>query len=201
MSKNEINEEERHEAATEEPTTFGKKEAAVDYLQAACLTANAIRRLRDIGYFEAPASARHHLAHAGGLAEHSVNVADLMLELGAFREPESAYRVGMLHDLVKCKCYRPTATTTFGRAFGWEYVQPPYPGHGVASVMIAHELGISLTPEETAAIAWHMGAFGLGERELKEYHAAIRRFPRAIILTHAADHLASALEDGRGTRQ
>ena len=164
------------------------KDVAVDYLQAAGLSANVIERLREIGYFEAPASKGHHLAHEGGLAKHSVNVVDRMLELGAFENGESAYRVGMLHDLVKCKCYR--------RVFcsGYEYVQPPYPGHGVASVMIAHELGVSLTPEETVAITWHMGSFRLNERELKEYHAAVRRFPRAIILTHAADHLASALE-------
>ena len=164
------------------------KDIAVDYLQAACLSANVIGRLREIGYFEAPASKGHHLNYEGGLCEHSINVVDRMLELGAFEAEESAYRVGMLHDLVKCKCYKLDVYS------GYEYVQPPYPGHGVASVMIAHELGISLTPEETAAITWHMGAFRLNERELKEYRAAVSRFPRAIILTHAADHLASALE-------
>ena len=165
------------------------KDVAVDYLQAAGLSANVIGRMREIGYFEAPASKGHHLAHEGGLCEHSVNVVRQLIYLDAFGEAEeSAYRVGMLHDLVKCKCYR--------RVFcsGYEYVQPPYPGHGVASVMIAHELGVSLTPEETAAITWHMGSFRLNERELKEYRAAVSRFPRAIILTHAADHLSSALE-------
>ena len=170
-----------------------KANVAVDYLQAADLSANVIGRLREIGYFEAPASKGHHLAHEGGLSEHSVNVVDRLLELGAFEDEESAYRVGMLHDLVKCKCYK------YDPYAGYEYVQPPYPGHGVASVMIAHEIGIELTPKEMAAITWHMGAFSLNERELKEYHAAIRRFPRAIILTHAADHLASALEDERGS--
>ena len=159
------------------------------YLHNAALSDRMIGRLRDLGYFAAPASKGHHLAIEGGLVEHSINVVDRLLELGVFRNEESAYRVGMLHDLVKCKCYEKDGD-------GYKYVQPPYPGHGVASVMIAAELGISLTPEETAAITWHMGAFGLGERELKEYHAAIRRFPRAIILTHAADHLASAMEEG-----
>ena len=160
-----------------------------EYLFNAALTDRIVGRLRDLGYFAAPASKGHHLAIEGGLVEHSINVVDRLLEFGAFRYEESAYRVGMLHDLVKCKCYEKDGD-------GYKYVQPPYPGHGVASVMIAAELGISLTPEETAAITWHMGAFGLGERELKEYHAAIRRFPRAIILTHAADHLASAMEEG-----
>lgn len=164
------------------------------HLTNARLTSCQIKRLEDIGYFKAPASKGHHLAYDGGLIEHSINVVDRMLELGAFENEDSAYRVGMLHDLVKCKCYRQKDDGTF------DYVQPPYPGHGVASVMIAQELGISLTPVEMAAITWHMGAFGLGERELKEYHAAIRRFPREIILTHAADHLASAFEEKGGEK-
>lgn len=163
------------------------KDVAVDYLQSACLSANVIGRLREIGYFEAPASKGHHLNYEGGLCEHSINAVDRMLELGAFENEESAYRVGMLHDLVKCKCYVKDGD-------GYRYVQPPYPGHGVASVMIAYELGISLVPAEVAAITWHMGAFGLNDCELKEYSAAVSRFPREIILTHAADHLASALE-------
>lgn len=167
-------------------------EEVVSYLIKAALSEAKINAVFDIGYLDAPASIGHHLADCGGLAEHSMHVVDKMLGLGAFPNKESAYRVGMLHDLVKCKCYAPHFD-------GYNYVQPPYPGHGVASVLIAYELGISLTPEETAAIVWHMGAFGLGERELKEYHAAIQRFPRAIILTHAADHLASA-EEGSGVK-
>lgn len=159
------------------------------YLNGAALAPNVISRMMSIGYFRAPASKGHHLAHEGGLVEHSINVVDRLLELGAFTNEESAYRVGMLHDLVKCYCYKEDGV-------GYKYVQPPFPGHGVASVMIAAELGISLTPEETAAITWHMGAFGLNEHELAEYHESVRRFPRAIILTHAADHLASALEEG-----
>ena len=163
-------------------------EKVVGYLRRSVLTENQINRILDLGYLTAPASKRHHLAVSGGLAEHSINVVGMLLELGVFVNEQSAYTVGMLHDLVKCKCY----TQDFYS--GIEYVQPPYPGHGVASVMIAYELGISLTNEEAAAITWHMGAFGLGERELQEYKAAINRFPRAIILTHAADHLASVME-------
>ena len=38
----------------------------------------------------------------------------------------------MLHDLVKCRRYRLRED-----AKGYEHVQPEYPGHGSASVMIA----------------------------------------------------------------
>ena len=169
------------------------KDAAVDYLLAAGLSVKTIDKLRGIGYFDAPANSRHHLAHEGGLCEHSINVVELMRQLHVFADDISNCRVGMLHDLVKCRSYQ---KATSAPNAGYEYVQPPYPGLGVASVMIANELGITLLPEETAAITWHMGAFGLNERELKEYHAAIRRFPHEIILTHAADHLASVIEEG-----
>lgn len=155
-----------------------------------------IDRLRGIGYFDAPASSKHHLAYEGGLCEHSINVVELMRQLHVFADDISNCRVGMLHDLVKCRCYLKTDRVQGCGMVAYEYVQPPYPGHGVASVMIANEIGITLLPEETAAITWHMGAFGLNERELKEYHAAIRRFPHEIILTHAADFLASVQEEG-----
>ena len=166
---------------------------ARDYLEKAGLDADQIVGLERIGYFKAPASCRHHLAVKGGLAEHSVNVTKLILELGAFRSfvynPQSPYLVGMLHDLVKCMCYEDAGDGVF------RYVAPPYPGHGVASVMIAQELGIALSPLEAACIAWHMGAFGLNDEEMKHYSAAVRRCPYGIILTHAADHLASVCEE------
>ena len=164
------------------------KPEVMDYMTRAGFFGKQIEKLKKIGFFEAPASKSHHLAVKGGLLLHSVNVTNNLIQLHAFAFEESAYRVGLLHDLVKCYCYKQVGNDRY------EYVQPPYPGHGVASVMIAHELGFDLTPEETAAIAWHMGAFGLDERRLKEYDAACRRFPREVILTHAADHLASKLE-------
>lgn len=160
------------------------------YLINAGLSKSYIAALEKIGYFTAPASMRHHLNEPGGLAAHSINVTDNALKLGAFRERMSAFRFGMLHDLVKCYCYRKAKTGS-----GYSFVNPPYPGHGICSALLAAELGIHLTDEERTAIVWHMGAFGLDEDELKEYHTALQRFPRALILSHAADHLASALED------
>ena len=141
-----------------------------------------------MGYMDAPASKGHHLAKPGGLVLHSMRVTDLLLETQAVSE-ESAYRIGMYHDLVKCQCYRAVVDGKY------EYVQPPYPGHGIASAMIAADIGIELTPAERAAIVWHMGAFGLDERQMKEYKAALHQWPIPLIFTHAADHLASIQED------
>ena len=61
--------------------------------------------------------------------------------------------------------------------------------------MIAADIGIELDPLERAAIVWHMGAFGLDERQMAEYKSALRKWPVPIIFTHAADHLASILEE------
>ena len=166
------------------------RELAVSYLKKADLDDEQIDMLDKLGYFTTPASKGHHLACKGGLMRHSINVTNLMIDLRVpVRCHRSIFRGGMLHDLVKCCCYR------MGKDGLYEYVQPAYPGHGIASVLYARDMGIDLTPEETVAIIWHMGAFGLGEKELKEYRAALKFFGPIMILTHAADHLASVYED------
>ena len=170
-------------------------QTARDFLANAGLTDAQVMGLVKIGYFSAPASCRHHLAVKGGLVEHSINVTRSLINLKVFPDPvenRSTYRVGMLHDLVKCFNY--TADGVDGR---YRFVSAPYPGHGMASFMIAHELGIELSPVEAACIVWHMGAFGLDEDALKQYSEAVRFHPGPIILTHAADHLASVYEELR----
>ncbi len=158
------------------------------YLERTDQSLTVFEALKEIGYFDAPASKGHHLAVKGGLAEHSVHVTDNLLTTRAVPDV-SAYRIGMFHDLVKCLCYEAVGN---GR---YEYTQPPYPGHGIASAMIAADIGIQLAPFERAAIVWHMGAFGLTDRQMNEYRAALKKWPDAIILTHAADHLASMMEE------
>lgn len=161
--------------------------SAKSYLEAAGLSEQHIDRLQDIGYFSAPASSRHHLAVDGGLAIHSMNVVDVLLEFRAFTDPRSCYMVGMLHDLVKCRCYEKLDGF-------WEYKAHAFPGHGSASALIAAELGIELEPVERAAIIWHMGSFDIQGNDRDAYSAALKKFPRELVLTHAADHLASLME-------
>lgn len=170
--------------------------AVMDYLSAANVTAGQYDRLLKLGYFDAPASKGHHLAVPGGLARHSVNVTNRLVALSramgvVWSRAESPYLVGMFHDLVKCQCYRLNAD---GQTY--RYVQPKWPGHGVASVMIATvELGIKLNPDEAAAIIHHMGAFGLTGRALDEFDAALDAYPGPIIATHTADWSASRLDE------
>ena len=150
-----------------------------------------------IGYCDAPASKGHHLAKRGGLLKHSVNVTQRLVELTkAFnvRWPryESPYIVGLLHDLVKCRCYRAVE----GMYMTWEYVQPEYHGHGACSVAIAAELGIQLMREEIAAIMFHMGPWGVGkEYSESEFRAAMKAFAPQIIATHTADWYAAEVDE------
>ena len=164
------------------------QETINEYLTRTEQSASTFEALKEIGYFDAPASKGHHLAVAGGLVEHSIHVTNILRVTMAMPEV-SAYRVGMYHDLVKCLCYKAVGDGKY------EYTQPPYPGHGVASAMIAADIGIRLEPFERAAIVWHMGVFGLDERQMAEYKSALRKWPAPIIFTHAADHLASILEE------
>lgn len=161
-------------------------------------------KLRELGFFDAPASKGHHLNIKGGLALHSVNVTTWLLELTKtmgvkWPRAESPYIVGMLHDLVKGKCYefkKQLRHTSFECETVVSYKQPAYPGHGVASALIiASELGLVLHPAEQAAIVYHMGAFNLSGDTLKELDAALDQYPREIIATHTADMLASRVDE------
>lgn len=160
------------------------------------LSCGAMDKLKDIGYYDAPASKGHHLAVKGGLVRHSLNVTSRIVELSdvmaiGWSRNESPYIVGMLHDLVKCQCYR---LNSDGRTYS--YIQPKWPGHGMASAMIAMvEIGIQLNPDEAAAIIWHMGAFGLQGRALDEFDAALDKWPEQIICTHTADWMAARIDE------
>ena len=196
------------------------------YLEQAGLRTDLESWLCGIGYFDAPASKGHHLAERGGLVKHSVNVTRRLVELTEtlgvkWSRKESPYRVGMLHDLVKCRCYRAVngemrrrgeasegsrerSEAPEGPARGraqdaeptWEYVQPIYPGHGACSVAIATELCIGLCPDEIAAITYHMGMFGVGKEFTdKEFNAAMNVFAPQILATHYADWWAARVDE------
>ena len=57
------------------------------------------------------------------------------------------------------------------------------------------EIGVNLSPVECACIVHHMGAFGLDEKRLKEYDAALDVYPSEIIATHTADILAARVDE------
>lgn len=152
--------------------------------------------LSGIGYFNAPAS--RGTPH--GQARRAVE-AQRERDAEAGRADGCVWRVlaaqgiavpCMLHDLVKCRCYRAVE----GAGPAWEYVQPEYHGHGACSVAIAAELGIRLMREEIAAIMFHMGPWGVDkEYSDGEFRAAMRAFAPQIIAAHTADWYAAEVDE------
>ena len=136
--------------------------------------------LRDIGFFDAPASIKYHGAYGGGLFDHCYEVANELVKLTEevglqWERPESPYIVGMYHDLCKCDNYIWDADNN-------KYIYNPsviIPGHGDKSVMIAQRF-ISLTDEEMVCIRWHMGAYERDPKMWEYYGRAVEKYPNVL---------------------
>lgn len=148
-------------------------------------------------YLNAPASAGHHLAVKGGLAIHSMNVTDRLLQLTgdlkiAWSNSGSPYTIGMCHDLCKMQAYD-------FKAGDKEIMKlrPMFPGHGTLSAMLAPEfLGHPISYVERVCIVYHMGAWRVGEEyDVRHLDAAVSEFPLEVIATHTADMLASQYDE------
>lgn len=179
--------------------------STLSFIMASGITPSQTNRLKEIGYFGQPASRNHHLSCYGGLAEHSANVTRRLLDLTGtldvkWPREESPYLVGLLHDLVKCRCYR-LKEEVDGKPV-WEYIQPSYPGHGVCSAAIAAELGINLLRDEIVAITYHMGTYGVGrEYTAEEFENAIKWHGPQVIATCCADWYAAKVDEIQGGDQ
>lgn len=123
-------------------------------------------------FFSAPASTRYHLAHEGGLVEHSLNVYHCLrdylnrervkTEFKITPSDESIAIISLLHDLCKINVYQKSfrnvkdANGKWNQVPSYEYQDSlPY-GHGEKSVYIISGY-MRLTREEAFAIRYHMG--------------------------------------------
>lgn len=136
-----------------------------------------IEDLEKMGFFEAPASAGHHLNVAGGLVEHSLNTykAALAVWLGMKAidtsldsevKEDSIILASLLHDICKSDIYVRTVKKRKNSIGVWEDCEgykvsfKSFPmGHGEKSVVMALCSGLELTDAEMLAIRWHMGAW------------------------------------------
>lgn len=155
------------------------------------------------GFFTAPCSGAHHLSKEGGLAEHSLNVYNIMMSLNesfdAKLPVESIILCGLLHDLGKAGDYgKPNYVENIlksGKPAAKPYKTNPellYVPHEIRSVAIAERYA-SLTEEEEFAILYHNGMYS----ELK-YAYSGKETPLSLVL-HFADMWASRVtevEDG-----
>lgn len=147
-------------------------------------------------FLYAPASASHHLAVRGGLAIHSMNVTDRLLQLSGdlkimWANSGSPYTIGMCHDLCKMRAY------SFKTDKEITKLRQVFPGHGTLSAVLAPEfLGHPISYVEQVCIVYHMGAWVIGkDYDANQLGAGISEFPLEVIATHTADMLASQYDE------
>ena len=174
-----------------------------------------IEELEKLGFFEAPASAGHHLNVDGGLVEHSLNVCKCALMLREQMEqfspgikeecPEnSVILASLLHDVCKADIYRKSIKKRKNRMGGWDDIEgydvtvKNFPmGHGEKSVVVLLCSGLMMTDAEMLAIRWHMGPWELPMQSYdarKQIDAARLIYPLCVLIQTADGLSASIIE-------
>ena len=152
------------------------------------------------GFFTKPAAIAHHGNHTGGLFEHSLAVAQTLVEITdrlniRWRDERSPYIVGMFHDICKVDDYVidvAEGTATPDENTKWtRNKEKILNGHGDKSVMMLSQ-SINLTEEELLCIRFHMGAYETDN--WNEYDRAIRKYD-TVLWTHTADMFAAKVLD------
>ncbi len=159
--------------------------------------------LNESEYFTAPCSSQFHGSKEGGLLEHSVNVADLMLDisdtLNYFDKEmiESIIIVGLFHDIGKSGYYgKPNYVENILKTTKKRSEAKPYEvnkdllkiPHEITGIHILSKL-IQLTEEEVFAILHHNGAYGATWYELKNSERPLQ------MILHFADMWASRVDE------
>ena len=158
------------------------------------------------GFFEAPASKRHHGAKPGGLAEHSVNVFRRLLWLNTEEEKrqqspqydlETVAICGLLHDLCKIDAYK---KVDFEGITEYQLTRNFPAGHGEKSVILILQF-MHLTQEEILAIRWHMGQYdfyarGGGYDVDNAFHQC-----KLAVMLHLADMMATHFDEREETKE
>lgn len=179
---------------------------------------DVIKDLEELGFFEVPASAGHHMNVAGGLVEHSLNtckaalaVYEGMRNIEPYLEREvkreSIIIASLLHEVCKSDIYkrsvkrRKTSFGTWEDAEGYKLTYKNFPmGHGEKSLVMLLCSGLELYDDEMLAIRWHMGAWGINMNSYEEqrnYDAARTLYPLVSII-QTADGLAASIMERTG---
>lgn len=109
------------------------------------------------GFFEAPASAGHHLNEDGGLAAHCLSVFDFATDLCNTYGPPI-----LEHSIVKCTLLHDVCKMFFYEKIDGKWQKTVQgktsPFHAEASLKIIESF-IQLTNQEREMILWHMGPY------------------------------------------
>ena len=173
-----------------------------------------IEKLEALGYFEAPASSRFHLAKKGGLMVHSLNVYEAAVsirdqvikkrpELEDLLPMDSVIICSLLHDVCKTDIYKEGIVNRKNADGFWEkylgfqvdYTAGLPIGHGEKSVILLLSWGLTLSQDEMLAIRWHMSAWDIPfqSAELKESLTAARAKTPLVALIQSADGVSTGL--------
>lgn len=158
-------------------------------------------------FFKAPASTRFHLACAGGLCQHSLNVFNRLCqewksEYGTISEKdlEKIAIVSLFHDICKANYYKEDVRNVKENG---RWVQVPYYtvneelslGHGEKSVMLLLMHDFKLEVDEIVAINSHMG---FSDSRIRGGDWSIvnqwEQYPLGLLL-HIADLKASKIDE------
>ena len=159
-------------------------------------------------FFTAPASTRFHNSFEGGLAQHSLNVYECLVQYLARERVKEVYKVScseetaaivaLLHDMCKIDTYVRDFRNVKNEQGQWEKVPTyrtedrlPY-GHGEKSVYMISGV-MRLTREEAMAIRWHMGFSGSEDANL--VGRALEAYPLAFALSTADMEATYFLEE------
>lgn len=174
---------------------------------------DVINDLEEWGFFDAPASAGHHLNVKGGLVLHSLNTCKAALKVWEGMkqlEPtlerevprDSVILASLLHDVCKTDIYQPTtkrkrnAMGVYEDVLGYNVSYKNFPmGHGEKSLVLLLCSGLELTDAEMLAIRWHMGPWGVNMNSYEDqrnYDTAHSLYPLVMII-HTADCLAASI--------
>lgn len=165
-------------------------------------------------FYTAPASTKYHLACTGGLAQHSLNVYELLLgktESGLLSiRKETVIITALLHDLCKANFYvlekKNVREGSKMNAYGKEVanwvekdawtVRDAFPvGHGEKSCYYIQSY-IRLTDEEYAMIRLHMGSDRNGYPD--PFTETANLYP-SVVAIHTADIESAYIVESRGT--
>lgn len=120
-----------------------------------------IKYLIDGGFFTSPGSTKYHGCYTGGLAQHSLNVFNLLIgfneELKLTADADALVIAPLLHDLCKMGSY-------IGQSKPYGYNKAHPKGHAVLSIERIKQF-ITLSELEEKMIRYHMGVYGLKEFE------------------------------------
>lgn len=158
-------------------------------------------------YFTAPASIKGHCNYPHGLAVHSHNVVELLIQknkqfhLGL--STETIYLAGYLHDLCKTNIFYPTLKLRYNQKnekecyFTYDCVDDLPLGHGEKSVILAQQY-IKLTIDEMLLIRWHTGPQTPCEHPYR-YEQALEKCPAIKAIFTADEEAATFLETVKST--